>query len=127
MRPTPRRQRRPTRQSSAVPTLLFQLQVDGLPAPVLEYRFHPTRKWPFDLAWPAERLAVEVEGGLFINGRHSRGEGYERDLVKYAEALLAGWRVLRVSPRQVKNGQAVGWITRALEARQGDENAAVHD
>jgi len=35
---------------------------EGLPAPVFEYRFHPSRKWRFDIAWPERRVAVEVEG-----------------------------------------------------------------
>ena len=61
-----------------------------LPVPVCELPFHPTRKWRFDVAWPDQRVAIEIEGGAFIGGRHTRGIGYEKDLEKYAAALLLG-------------------------------------
>lgn len=86
----------------------------GLRAPVTEYRFHPVRKWRFDLAWVAEKLAVEIDGGVFVQGRHSRGAGVEKDAEKYAEAMVLGWRVLRVTPRHVRDGRAVGWIEKLI-------------
>lgn len=85
----------------------------------MEYQFHDTRKWRFDLAWPSEKLAVEVDGGGFVNGRHSRGTGIEKDCEKYAEAMLLGWRVLRVTPRQVKTGQALKWIEQLIQRSVG--------
>lgn len=93
----------------------FQCRVSGLPMPTLELRFHPTRRWRFDCAWPDRKLAVEVEGGVYMQGRHSRGTGMEADAEKYAEAAIHGWTVIRVTPRQVKNGQAIGWIERWLK------------
>ncbi len=80
-----------------------------------EVRFHATRRWRFDFALPAHRLAVEVEGITFgVAGRHQRGAGVRADCEKYAEALCLGWRVLRVVPDQVKSGQALVWIERLL-------------
>jgi len=78
--------------------------------PFAEFRFHPVRKWRFDLAWPHVMLAVEIDGGLFINGGHSRGAQREKDYEKDAHALIAGWRVLRVSTGQMRSGQAVEWV-----------------
>lgn len=68
-----------------------------------EYRFHPTRKWRFDFAvLPLTyQIAIEVEGGVFSGGRHTRGQGYQGDLEKYNEAALLGWTVLRYSTQQV--------------------------
>ncbi len=86
----------------------------GLPTPVSEFRFHPTRRWRFDLAFVSQRLAVEIDGGLYTGGRHSRGQGRERDLEKLAEALCLGWRVLVVSPRMIQDGRALAWLTRLL-------------
>lgn len=86
-----------------------------LPEPVREFRFHPTRRWRFDFAWPSERLAVEVEGGLHDYGRHQRPESFERDAEKYNEAALLGWRVLRVTASHISSGKAIEWITRALQ------------
>lgn len=94
--------------------LAFQCQALGLPEPVRELRFHPTRRWRFDLAWQHYRLAVEVDGAIWVQGRHSRGGGVTNDCVKYAAAMLRGWRVLRVVPGQVVTGQAVSWIEALL-------------
>lgn len=40
-------------------------------------------------------IAVEIEGGSWINGRHTRGKGYRNDCEKYLEAAILGWTVLR--------------------------------
>lgn len=79
-----------------------------------QFRFHEDRKWAFDFAWPRRKFALEVEGGVHSGGRHVRGAGYTADCEKYAEALLLGWRVLRATGEQVKNGTAAGWLERAL-------------
>jgi very-short-patch-repair endonuclease len=94
--------------------LALHLRAYGLPAPVREHRFHATRKWRFDFAWVEQRIALEIEGGLFVRGGHVRGAHYEEDCEKYAEALVLGWRVLRVSPRQLKQGWAARWLCRLL-------------
>ena len=60
-------------------------------------------------------MLVEVDGGLYVNGGHTRGAARERDYERDAEAMLLGFRVLRVSPRQVKNGKAIAWITALLK------------
>ena len=73
----------------------------GLPAPEREYRFDPKRRWRFDFAWPSLKLAVEIEGGVWIRGRHVRPVGYLADLEKYNRAVVLGWRVLRYAPHQI--------------------------
>jgi len=75
-----------------------------------EYRFTPDRRWRFDFAWPDLKVALEVEGGAFINGRHNRGAAFEADCEKYNVATALGWRVLRVTPRMVDDGRALNWI-----------------
>src|SRR5688572_23096660 len=98
-------------------TLLWQI---GAANPSLamwamrEVRFHPTRRWRFDIAWPEKKVAVEVDGGSWIGGRHTTGSGFEKDCEKLSEAAALGWRVLRVTPRQIESGQALGWLERAL-------------
>lgn len=93
-----------------------QCQAVGLPKPEAELRFHPSRRWRFDWAWPDYAVALEVEGGAFLvgGGRHSRGAGFRKDTEKYAEATILGWRVLRVLPEQITNGQALGWVERLI-------------
>ncbi len=97
----------------------FALQVRGsrvLPQPERQVRFHPTRGWRLDFGWPELRLAVEIEGLVpGGKGRHQTIGGMTEDLVKYAEALCLGWRVLRVSQAQVRSGQALEWAERAAK------------
>lgn len=71
------------------------IRAAGLPAPEAEYRFAPRRRFRFDFAWPDYMAAVEIEGGTWSGGRHTRGAGYEADCIKYNIATLKGWRVLR--------------------------------
>lgn len=73
----------------------------GGPVPVPEFRFCATRRWRFDFAWPEAMLAVEVEGGHWAQGRHTRGSGFEGDAEKYLEATLGGWTVLRLVSKQL--------------------------
>lgn len=72
---------------------------DHLPAPVAEFKFHPTRKWRFDWCWPDQKVALEVNGGVWTRGRHVRGQGYLNDLEKLNEAQLIGWMVLQITPQ----------------------------
>jgi len=67
----------------------------GIPEPLREYKFHETRKWRFDFCWPDIKVAVELEGGVFSGGRHTRGMGFVADCEKYNQAALLGWRVFR--------------------------------
>ncbi len=93
----------------------------GLPKPVREYQFHPTRKWRLDFAFPDHMLALEVEGGVFSGGRHVRPQGFTEDCEKYNEAILLGWRVLRVTGAQVESGIAAEWLQRALGTPRVDD------
>lgn len=64
--------------------------------PVTQHRFHPTRQWPFDFAWPSARVAVEIDGGAFVGGAHNRGRGQMNDAEKRRQALRLGWVVIVV-------------------------------
>lgn len=90
-------------------------QFPHLDKPQTEYRFHKTRQWRFDFAWPNYTVAVEVEGGQWVNGRHQRGKGFEDDCEKYNEAVLDGWRVLRFTGDMVKDGRALAVMIGAFE------------
>ena len=68
----------------------------GGPALEHEYQFHPERKWRFDYAAPAVWIAIELNGGVWSEGRHVRGAGYLRDREKINAAQLMGWRVFEL-------------------------------
>ena len=86
----------------------------GLPIGVEQHKFHPTRKWMFDRAWPDRMLAVEIDGGTWSGGRHTRGSGYEKDCEKLNEAALLGWTVLRFTSNMVCDGRAMETTREAL-------------
>ena len=123
-KPKPKRKRRkpgdpPPAESSLVAKFRLQLRGAKIGGYVTEHHFHPKRKWAFDLAWLDEKLAVEVEGGVWTDGRHTRGSGFVKDCDKYNSATLAGWRILRAHVGTVNNGQGVKMVVEALGVNRG--------
>ena len=101
--------------------LLMGIYLDELKLEhVREYCFHEARKWRFDFAAPEYKLAIELEGGIWTNGRHSRGRGFQNDLSKYQEAACLGWTVIRFSVADVKNGKAKDVIAKWLRGLPDD-------
>lgn len=103
---------------SEYPLFTKLLKFNGIPQPEPEYRFHSTRKWRFDFAWTQTKVALEVEGGAFTRGRHTRGAGFVKDMEKYSEAAALGWRILRVTPSALCTPETLGLIRRALEYKE---------
>ena len=66
-----------------------------------EFRFHETRRWRADFAHLPSRTLIEIEGGIWIQGRHNRAAGFAADLEKYLEATLTGWRVVRLGSAEL--------------------------
>jgi len=108
------------------------LRIAGLPAPERELRIAALatggtgsgvrarraaaglNDWRFDIAWPHAKVAIEVDGGGWAGGRHSRGQGIESDCAKLSTAVALGWRVLRVTPKQCRDGRALAWAEAVL-------------
>ncbi|HOM27378.1 MAG TPA: hypothetical protein PKV21_07725 [bacterium] len=74
------------------------IKKNKMPIPIKEYKFCHNRRWRFDYAFVEQKIAIEQEGGVWINGRHNRGKGFLNDLEKYNTATIMGWRVLRYPP-----------------------------
>ncbi|WP_445403247.1 DUF559 domain-containing protein [Acinetobacter vivianii] len=83
-----------------------------------EYKFHPTRKWRADFLISNTRILIEVEGGIWSQGRHTRGTGYIGDMEKYNAAAILGFQVLRFSTQQVKSGLAVQQIEQLVRGKK---------
>lgn len=98
--------------------MALHIKAMKLPEPQREYRFHPTRRWRLDFAWPEKKVALEVEGGIWGKSRHTTGSGFQADATKYNEATNLGWRVFRVTSGHIKSGEAVQWVAEALK-REG--------
>ena len=88
----------PSRLEKRFETLWWAI---GGPELQREFRFHPIRKWRADFAHLASRTLIEIEGGIYVNGRHNRAAGFAADLEKYLEATLNGWRVIRLGPNEL--------------------------
>ena len=86
----------------------------GLPAPVAEHRFHATRKWRFDWAWPGQRVALEVQGGIFCRGRHTQGAALLKEWEKLNTAASLGWRILYCQPKELLTAATMELIRNAL-------------
>jgi hypothetical protein len=72
------------------------------------------KDWRFDFALHEQKIAIEVEGGVFTGGGHTRGAYYTDNCRKYNTATLAGWRVFRFTTDQVVKGEAFNVIKEAL-------------
>lgn len=104
------------RKINAVKVLIAELKQHALPAPIEEHRFHPVRKWRFDLAFLQSKVAIEIHGGIWSGGRHTRGMGFENDREKINEAQIMGWKVLEYSTGQVMDGVPILDLKRVLAA-----------
>lgn len=73
----------------------------------------PGRRWRVDFLIGNE-LIVEIEGGVWTNGRHTRGQGFIDDCEKYNTLTTMGYRVLRVTSEHIQSGEALKWVEEAL-------------
>lgn len=91
--------------------------------PQREYQFDDARKWRFDFAWPMHKVAVELEGGVYTRGRHTRATGFIADCAKYNAAAISGWKVLRFTKADLATEEAsanvVAQVQRALLGEEG--------
>lgn len=103
--------------------MLMESQMQGAMVKpwVVEYEFCPGRNWRFDFAWPALKVALEVEGGTRSGGRHVTGSGYEKDCEKYNAAVVMGWAVIRATEMCIKSGAALVLVESVLRSRRAAE------
>jgi len=108
----------------------------GLPEPVTEYRFGAIasggigkglrerlketglKDWRMDYAWPDQKVALEVEGGVWVNGAHNRPAHFLSDMAKYNAAGAMGWIVLRCQPKDLMKATTVEMVKRAMVNRR---------
>ena len=63
-----------------------------------ELKFDEVRKWRFDYAIEALKIAVEYEGGVFMKvSGHNTAKHYTKDTDKYNRAQALGWRIIRLT------------------------------
>lgn len=119
----PQKPKKRKRKGSPSEQILEQIRERDLPRPLPEVQFHPLRKWRFDFAWPEKMVALEVDGGIWMQTKTGRGKGHAhpkrflQDIEKMNEAALLGWLVIRVAPEMISDGRAIEWLERALGAK----------
>jgi len=102
---------KPTALESLFGLQLKAYKLEGFEA---EYFFHPERRWRFDYANEALRIAVELQGGIFgKKSGHNSGVGIRNGMEKLNEAQRHGWVVYQFYVDDVKSGAAIQY----LEAR----------
>lgn len=107
----------------------------GIPVPVAEYRFGAEasggsgkglrerldksglKDWRFDYAIVEHMVALEVEGGVFSGGRHTRPTGFLGDMAKYNAAAAMGWLVIRCTPKTLCTLETINYIKSAIATR----------
>ena len=104
--------------SAAEEELGKQLDLAGIDY-VRELVFARPRRFRFDFALTSHRIAIEVEGGGWSGGRHSRGTGFKSDLQKYELAVRSGWTVYRCDPAMVTSGGAMDTIKILIKIKEG--------
>lgn len=104
-------------QSELEDRLAFHIKATGLPKPEREFMFATGigRKWRADFAFPDRKLLVEIEGGSWVNGAHSRGLHFQSDCDKYNHAVMLGWKVLRFTTDDVTHGRAIAMLERVFK------------
>lgn len=113
----------PVHVSKIMPAVMHDIfqrvcKAKDMGVPETEYRFAPPRRWRFDYCWPVQKIALEVEGGVWTRGRHTRGAGYLKDIEKYNAAQLAGYIVLRTTPDKLVSAETVEMVQKAFELRR---------
>ena len=92
-------------------------RASGVPRPTPEYQFSE-RKWRFDWAWPGAKLALEIDGAIWTNGRHTRGSGRLGDMEKMNAAATMGWRVIYRTPGQVYTDETARLLRAAIGTQE---------
>lgn len=95
----------------------------GGPPLETEVKFHQTRRWRADFAHLPSRTLIEIEGGIYVNGRHNRASGFNADMEKYLEAALAGWLVIRLGDDQI-TASYVERLKRLVSEREAEKRVA---
>lgn len=107
------------KESGSVRLVLDFWASEGVPRPFTELRFHRDRKWRFDFAWPdlaflCGGVYLEVQGGLFTQGRHTRGPALLKEYEKINAATELHWRPLFCTPKELLTVALTRRIKRAL-------------
>jgi very-short-patch-repair endonuclease len=107
-------------RSKAEQLMKLLVREAGLPAPLVNKK---VAGFKADFLWPGRRLIVEEDGFRF----HGSRRAFERDRKRDAAHILAGYRVIRITWRQLTEERVAVAVTiaRALEVLPGPWLASI--
>ena len=83
-----------------------------------EHKFHDMRKWRLDFAIVGLKIGIEIEGGVWSCGAHTRGKGFIEDMEKYNAAVTFGWVILRFTPQDLNKITTFETIKKVVELKK---------
>jgi hypothetical protein len=90
------------KQSEAEEAVLEFILAHGYPEPERQAMLVPGRRFQTDFYWSSHATGLEVEGGVYVGGRHVNPSGFEGDIRKYNAIAAQGIRLFRVMPQHTK-------------------------
>lgn len=99
----------------------WRILAPNAPRPVREHKFCNERDYRFDFSWPSVKVAVECEGGTWLQTKTGRSAGhahparFEKDVEKYNCATADGWRVFRCTAGMLERDPAA-FVEMVLQA-----------
>lgn len=88
------------------------------PALEAEVQFCKDRRFRFDFAHRDSKVAIELHGGIWTQGRHTRGAGFANDRTKMNIAQELGWSVYELTSVQLQDSQNLERVIQAIYGRQ---------
>ncbi len=87
-----------------------------LPAYERQFEFAKpiNKRWKADFAFVDQMLLIEVDGGIWVNGKHVRSGSADNERIRQNAATCLGYAVLRFTPKMLDN--AVDTIVHWMEA-----------
>lgn len=85
-----------------------------------EYYFSPDRGFRIDFALPDYKIAIEIDGGIWMRGKsgHSSGSGIKRDQEKTTLLSSLGWSVLRFEPNEAMSLRTLEIIKNTIKSKR---------
>ncbi len=66
-----------------------------------EEKYLPHRRFRGDFVNLESKTVIEIQGGVWVGGRHSTGAGINKDCEKALESLLHGWAVIPITANMI--------------------------
>lgn len=94
-------------------------QLLGGPPLSPQHRFDADRRWKLDYAQVESKVAIEIHGGIYTQGRHTQGSGFREDRRKMTAAQEAGFIVYELTPRDITAAEVERIIEKCRERMKG--------